>query len=241
MKKPFGILIGSLVLFPLISCGGPKTYTVTWLNYDETVLETDTKVKKGETPSYDGREPTRESDETYAYDFLGWEPELTEVSEDVTYVASYQAIPLHKISFVNYDNSPLYEKVIREDEMPEYKGETPIREEDMVNTYSFTGWTPEFGYISEDTTYVAQYLATPIIYYHVTFVNYDDSVLYEVDVREGRDALYGGETPTQPEDDEFTYEFQGWDKDLKNITADVTIKALYKYIGKEDWGPLIRF
>ena len=78
-------------------------------------------------------------------------------------------------------------------------------------------------------------------YYHVTFVNYDDSVLYEVDVLEGTEAIYCGETPIKPEDDEFTYEFDGWDKDLTNIQADVTTMATYRFVAKDNWGPLIPF
>ena len=78
-------------------------------------------------------------------------------------------------------------------------------------------------------------------YYHVTFVNYDDSVLYEVDVLEGTEAIYSGETPIKPEDDEFTYEFKGWDQDLTNIQAEMTTKAEYSYTPKENWGSIIWF
>ena len=78
-------------------------------------------------------------------------------------------------------------------------------------------------------------------YYHVTFVNYDDSVLYEVDVLEGSEAIYSGETPIKPEDDEFTYEFKGWDQDLTNIQMEMTTKAEYSYTAKENWGSIIWF
>ena len=78
-------------------------------------------------------------------------------------------------------------------------------------------------------------------YYHVTFVNYDDSVLYEVDVLEGSEAIYSGETPIKPEDDEFTYEFKGWDQDLTNIQAEMTTKAEYTYVEKIPWGSIIWF
>ena len=47
------------------------------------------------------------------------------------------------------------------------------------------------------------------VYYHVTFLNYDETLLYEVDVLEGHEAVYSGETPTKAEDDEFTYTFKG--------------------------------
>lgn len=76
------------------------------------------------------------------------------------------------------------------------------------------------------------------VYYHVTFVNYDNSVLYEVDVLEGSEALYSGEDPVKEEDDEFTYEFIGWDVDLKTVSSDMTAKAVYEYHAKENWGPI---
>lgn len=78
-------------------------------------------------------------------------------------------------------------------------------------------------------------------YYHVTFLNYDETLLYEVDVLEGTEAIYQGETPIKPEDDEFTYEFNGWDKDLTNIQSEMTTKAEYTYVAKENWGSIIWF
>ena len=78
-------------------------------------------------------------------------------------------------------------------------------------------------------------------YYHVVFVNYDESVLYEVDVLKGSEALYSGETPTKAEDDEFTYEFIGWDKELTDIQSNTTFIAQFKAVAKEGWGPIIWF
>ena len=78
-------------------------------------------------------------------------------------------------------------------------------------------------------------------YYHVVFVNYDESVLYEVDVLKGSEALYSGEAPTKEEDDEFTYEFIGWDKELTDIQSNTTFTAQFKAVAKENWGPIIWF
>ena len=75
-------------------------------------------------------------------------------------------------------------------------------------------------------------------YYHVVFVNYDESVLYEADVLKGSEALYSGETPTKAEDDEFTYEFIGWDKELTDIQSNTTFIAQFKAVAKENWGPI---
>ena len=76
------------------------------------------------------------------------------------------------------------------------------------------------------------------VYYHVVFKNYDETILSEIDVLEGTEAVYSGETPTKAEDDEFTYEFDGWDQDLTNIQTDVTAIATYKPVAKENWGPI---
>ena len=78
-------------------------------------------------------------------------------------------------------------------------------------------------------------------YYHVTFLNYDETLLYEVDVLEGTEAIYQGETPIREEDDEFTYEFNGWDQELTSVLSDITTKAEYAYIPKENWSSIIWF
>ena len=75
-------------------------------------------------------------------------------------------------------------------------------------------------------------------YFTVTFLNYDDSFLQAVRVLEGEEAQYSGTTPTKPEDDEFRYEFIGWDQDLKSITSDVTTRATYNPVVKIHWGPI---
>ena len=75
-------------------------------------------------------------------------------------------------------------------------------------------------------------------YYHVTFVNYDETVLYEADVLEGNAALYSGEEPVKAEDEECTYKFIGWDKDLTNIQSDTTFVAQFEAVSKGQWGPI---
>ena len=69
----------------------PKTYTVTWVNYDGTVLETDGNVKYNSTPHYNGATPERAAETGYTYEFKGWNPEISPVTGDVTYTAEYTA------------------------------------------------------------------------------------------------------------------------------------------------------
>ena len=70
----------------------PKKYTVTWKNYDGSVLETDTGVVHGTTPTYNGATPQKAEDENFTYTFNGWSPALEAVTGDVEYVAQFTAV-----------------------------------------------------------------------------------------------------------------------------------------------------
>ena len=68
-----------------------NSYTVTWVDYDGTVLEKDEGVPYGDTPSYDSATPSRPSDLYYVYTFTGWTPEVEPVTGDAVYTATYTA------------------------------------------------------------------------------------------------------------------------------------------------------
>ena len=72
MKKSLLILL-TIATLGLSACGNKpseneekpqedKTFTITWKNYDETVLEIDKNVKEGTMPHYDGKDPSRKDD-----------------------------------------------------------------------------------------------------------------------------------------------------------------------------------
>ena len=69
-----------------------RSYTVTWLNYDNSELGT-TTVQYGATPSYDGETPTKPEDANNTYTFSGWTPAVAPVTGDVTYTAQFDATP----------------------------------------------------------------------------------------------------------------------------------------------------
>ena len=66
-----------------------NTYTVSWKDYDGTVLETDTDVAYGSTPSYDGETPIKEKEGNKEYTFSGWTPAIDIVKGAATYTATY--------------------------------------------------------------------------------------------------------------------------------------------------------
>ena len=69
-----------------------KKFTVTWENEDGSELEVDQNVEWGSMPSYDGETPTKESTAQYDYEFAGWSPEISVVSGDITYTATFTPV-----------------------------------------------------------------------------------------------------------------------------------------------------
>ena len=58
---------------------------------------------------------------------------------------------------------------------------------------------------------------------------------------EGHAATYNGKTPTRPKDDEYSYAFKSWDKDLSSIISSTTTKATYYAVSEDTesgWGPI---
>lgn len=80
----------------------PTAFKITFVNYDNTELWSG-DVEVGVIPQYNGSEPKRESDDKYSYRFIGWDKELSEVTEITTYVAQFERTPIDY--FVEYTDN----------------------------------------------------------------------------------------------------------------------------------------
>ncbi len=76
-----------------------QVFTVSWLNYDGTLLATDS-VNYGSVPSYTGETPTKASDGEYDYTFSSWSPSVQAIYQDTSYVAQFtKKVKTIKITF----------------------------------------------------------------------------------------------------------------------------------------------
>ena len=207
-----------------------KTYTVTWVNWDDEVLQTEPDVAYNTMPkAYTGEAPTKPSDEDHDYKFTGWDKERKPVTDNQVYKAQYEA------SFnVTYDLNGGAWTTETEDTFRKFKNDqvNVIEAVPTKEGYTFADWTSEeveatngkFTMPAKDVTLKAKWNVNK---YTVKWVNWDGS-----EVRTDTEVAYGTELkapadPTREADAEYTYTFAGWTPKIETVTGDATYKAKY--------------
>lgn len=106
-------------------------YTVTWKNFDGTVLEVDEDMHYGSMPKYNGSTPQRPQEGAYVFKFEGWSPSVSKVTGDAEYTAVYS----YKVKLGSYPQT---------DVTNDLGG--------VLSYYTVLRWQ-SFGYYSGDGTY----------------------------------------------------------------------------------------
>lgn len=131
-----------------------RTYTVTWTNADNSVLETDTDVPYGSTPQYNGATPTYQGQTAQ-----GWTPSPSTVVANITYKASY--LPVYNVNF--YNGSTLLQTAnVVQGGNATYTGSTPVSTEDA--SLAFLGWTRTSGGTTADASALNNIQANTNVY-----------------------------------------------------------------------------
>ena len=210
MKKSFKLLFGSFVLFSLIACG-----TQTTRSEDS---QPESSVPESTVPLSSSEESIKPSSLSSSSNVIS--SNSSSSTEKPSSSSTSSVVPSSSASSVSSSEAPS-------------SSSSQVSSSSSEQSSSSSSSSPSSS--SEEPSSVP----TPT-YYHVVFQNYDETVLLEIDVLEGNEAVYSGETPTKPEDDEFTYEFEKWDQEdnLKAVTSDVTTKAVFTATAKENWGPI---
>ena len=182
-------------------------YTVTFKDWDGTVLKTESVLEGGSvTPP---NNPSREG-----YRFTGWNKGFSNITTDLTIEAQYVEVCL--ITFISSITGEVsYECYVdRGEHFPIYEGDIP-------EGYKYNGISEDSIYVTGDTTVYVYFIKLCT----VIFKDWDGTILSTQVIDEYTNAT----PPNNPSRE--GYEFIGWDKDFSNITTDLTIIAQYQIIG----------
>ena len=180
-------------------------YTVTFLDYNGTVLGTD-GVLYGEAAEAPEKTPTREG-----YTFTGWDKAFDNVTSNLTVTAQY-AINTYTVKFVDFDGRELKSQKVN------WNTAATAPASPAFTGYTFTGWDKSFDKVTSDLTVTAQYAINK---YTVKFVDFDGKEL-SVQTVNWNTAAIAPAGPTRT-----GYTFTDWDKAFDKVTSDLTVTAQY--------------
>ena len=175
------------------------------------------------------------------YTFASWSPAVnTTAGGDVDYYATYTKKTYADIHFYNYDGTLIYELDGKEnglfvgETIPAFNDATPIKAEDPVGTYNFTGWKDGDGNVVVPGTdkftgdvYLTAQFETVYKEYTVKFVN-EGNTVSETPYRYG-DEITVPKNPTKEADVAYVYDFRAWSPDVSEVCyGDATYTATYR-------------
>ena len=207
-----------------------RKYTYKFLNDDGTLLKEET-VEYGTLPVAP-ETPTKTGSDEFSYVFASWDKEIVKVTGDATYTAVYTSTTnVYTYKFVNYNNEVLKEETVKYGTLPTAPETNPTKPATEEFTYNFVGWDKEIVKVTGDVVYTAVYEEVKNKYTY-KFVDFDGTVLKEETVDYGTDPVTPDD-PVREDDENCSYEFIGWDKEVVKVTGDVTYTAVYKKTLKE--------
>ncbi len=157
-----------LVVEQIANLDGVAKYTVTFKNYDGTILSVQ-EVEEGKSATAP-QDPTRPTTAKHTYTFSGWDTNFTNVKSDITVTAQYtQTVNKYTVTFKDYDGSVISSQQVEYGTAAPVPPIIPERE-----GYTFTGWDKDFSNITGDLIVTAQYTSSST-YLKGTFNDWTES------------------------------------------------------------------
>ena len=126
-----------------VAAAQPEMHTVTFKDWDGTVLKTQEVQHGGDTEA--PADPTR-----VGYTFTGWDKAFTNITADLVVTAQY-SINTYTVTFKDWDGTVLKTQEVQ------YGGDAEAPADPTRTGYTFTGWDKEFTNITADLVVTAQY------------------------------------------------------------------------------------
>ena len=196
--------------------GTVNEYTVKFIDGDGHELKSEL-LSYWSVPSYTWDAPSKEATAQYTYSFIGWDPAIAAVTDDVTYIAQFTwIVNKYDVRFVDWDDTEIssasYDYGTPAGSI--VKPANPSRASTEKYNYSFIKWEPTVSEVTKNVTYTALY--APILRnYQVKFVDENDNIL-------NSQVLFYGELPvykwSNPE--KVWYTFTGWDPEIAMVAWD---------------------
>ena len=195
-----------------------RKYKVTWVDDKGKVID-QTKVAYGEMPAHE--DPVKKSSKA-TYTFTGWKPELTKVTGDVTYTATFKKDDQFTITWKDDEGNVIDTTKVEPGEKPTH--DDPTKEPTEKYTYTFTGWEPKVVKAKADATYTATF-KKKIRKYTITWLDDEGDVIDTTTVQAGEVPTH--EAPKRKATEKYKYTFEGWTPEPVEATADATYTAVF--------------
>lgn len=225
-----------------------RTYTVTWYNYDGTILETDENVPYGTIATYDGEPPTQQGNAEWSYVWIGWGIDIFVVTGKMDFTAQYeQQKNKYIVTWKNFDGTILEtDEEVYYGTLPEYNGETPIKPGNAEFSYTFLNWDADVtdDIISGTSEVIGHIVYTAVFLekknkYAIKFFDWDGTILNPND-----EPIEYGSVIIKPLDPtRIGYTFTGWSPVVADeVTGNAEYVAQYsintytiKFVGYTDF------
>lgn len=233
MKLKKLLLLPAIAFSTSILSGCALIPTVTWVNWDGSVLEIDKNVSFGSVPTYDGKKPSRPSTPEFDYEFKGWDKEVSKAwLLHIEYKAEFKEIKRsYKVTWLETEFGTLKEEMVLYGSMPE-PWSPPFPSSAEYN-YEFTGWDKEIVPVTGEATYSTTFKKS-IRSYEIKFVDYDGTVLKSETLNYNEMPTAPAVNPTREPSDDTVYTFTGWDKEIAKVAGNATYKAVYSTRPREN-------
>ena len=209
-------------------------HTIIWKNWDDTILETDAEVEEGETPTYDGETPTKAEDETNTYTFSGWNPTVSAVTGEATYVAQFTqaakfSVFVKKLTggTITVSNvtglttvAQLKDLLVTETGVPASAMRLIFAGKQLADDKTLG----EYNIQKESTIHLV------IRTYTITWKSDENTEIDTTNVAYGETPTHAA--PADYEDADYTYEFAGWTPEVTAVTGEATYVAQFTAVPK---------